>query len=742
MGTSVTGGACVLGDVDGDHSKAALYIVGGSTNESSTQYSGLQRYSFLDRRWATIETVTRVTQHRKHHGAAYLNASSSILVYAGSQDGDINPSTHTFLIDTWPPYNVRAFSTPAPPVVDPTMLTWSDNRVAMIGGSPSNNQVFTFGSDDGWVDTGVSLMQPLPDRSVAQSALLSLVDGSKVLMTFDMSQSPNTVTRTVVLNPGGQQAQYAQMVGESLRSRRRDVLLSNFPEYNDSLAPTTVRNGAALAQNPNGLIVITGGNDQNPFSIFDALGNQWVDATNFIGQQAIPPVASPTSSVSIPTASASSTSAPTSGGSTARPTTILGAVLGSILGIAALLIFALLFLRWKKRKNNGTSKFSNDKARIGSGLSFGDHGTQPIRAAAEPMGHNLPDSTDAMTMVGGQGSHSRKASSISNRPRVAPQRASNVSIGPGMFSRDKSPPAISTPILHGDSAEIQERPLTSRVRLTQNPPGLDPVQSHRKNDSGWSTYFSGNTVVDVGDNRKVGASRNSRASSGSRGSYWPDPSAPVANLRAANPGLTDSNGNQLAKLMVRKGSPSIGHSGNYEGAQGTAITEGIPTTISNTDSVATSTSDYDLSQLHEIGKSIGTAYPISPSDGDYTWAFQDSSWSGPPHRLTRPPSSTYTSSIYPVNVTSPGVDWPKPSIRPVTQWPNEGRSVPTIFDSRPGSHRGTNPPVRPAHRGDEVRDYFGPNHTHQHSQNDMSWLNLQGNGVGEGNGNRHMNGNT
>ena len=747
MGISVTGAACVLGGIDGDRSRAALYVVGGSVNSSSIEYAGLQRYSLQDKRWDSVTPVTPVTQNRKHHGAAFLNASSSIFVYAGSQDGDSNPSTQTFLIETWPPYNVRSFHSVAPPVVDPIMLSWNDNRAAMVGGSSTNDKVFTFGPDDGWADAGVALKQPPPNRSVAQSALLSLVDESKVLITFDFSQSPNTVTRTVVLYPGGQQAQFGETVGDvsqPLAPRRRDVLLSTFPEYNNSLAPRTVRTGASLAQDPGGLIVITGGNDQDPLSIFNALENQWVDPTQLIGEQSQTPLSgSSTSSVSVPTGSATSTSAPTAGGSRSPPMTILGAVLGSICGIAAILIIALLLLRWKKNKRNlerRHSRLAHDKKRHDSRLSFEDQGMQPIRAAAQPMGRTTVPSDD-MTVVGGNDSHSRRTSSTSSRRKFDPRQSSNFSLGPGMFARSKNHLATSNSVVHNVPTESQERPSNNGIRSVPNPNALDSGTSHRKNDSGWSTYFSSNTAVDIAETRKTMASPTSNTSSGPPGSYWPDPTAPVAKLRSAHPGLTDSNGNQLAKLNVRTGSPSIGYTADA-GGHSVAVTEGIPAKFSNTDSVAASLTDvYDSHLTVDNEKNVESAYPSSQPVGDYGCAFQDDSCSGPPHRLNRPPSSTYTNSIYPPNVTSTqGEDLSKSSIRPVTQWPNDSLAFPAAPSSRPGASRGPTPPVLPALSGNEVRDYFGFNQRQQHPQNDMSWLDLNGNG--NASGRRNGNGNS
>lgn len=734
MGVSVTGAACALGGVDGNHSEAALYVVGGSVN-SSVQYPGLQRYSLADKRWDTITPVTKVTQNRNHHGAVYLNASSSLLVYAGSQDGDSNPSTQTFLIETWPPYNVRSYSSRNPPAVDPIVLTWSDNRAATVGGSSTNDQLFTFGPEEGWVDSGVKLKQPLPDRSVAQNALLDLVDGSKVLLTFDTAQSPNTVTRNVVLNPGGHPAQDGETVGGESSPRmlsRADVLLSTFPAYNGTLAPDVVRSGASLAQDPEGLTVITGGNDQSPLSIFDALGNRWVNATELIGGQSQPqnPLSAPSAStVSTPTsATTSSTSTPTPPGSGSRITVILAAVLGSILGIAAILILALLLLRWKRQKasgrRRGQSDYLNESKRQGGSSAVLDQCAEPIKPAAQPMGVSKVPSSGDLTLVGGQGSHTRQSSSISSRLKSDSRGSNNHSFAPAMFSRNKNPPAISHPIPHHQNAATPDRPVASASRQQPNPAALrDPNRSHRKNDSSWSTYFSGNTAVAGEEPPPAVGSQARQLSSESRGGLGAESAAPVARSRSANPGLTDSHGNPLEKLSVPTGSPSLGHAGTDVEERGVSMTEGLQGRISNTESMASSVADEsDHRRTIENDKSIGSAYPTSPPTGDYSWAFRDSSWSGPPHRLTRPPSSIYTNSIHQPNATSPwGEDGTKSTIRPVTRWPNDLAAFPATPSSRPGTSRGPNAPTsRTARLDDDSRGNQAVNPI----STDMSWLNL------------------
>jgi hypothetical protein len=59
------GASCVQAYQDGDGSKASLYIVGGLANSSTTRYSGLQRYSFSDKKWEDITPLVSVTKNRQ-----------------------------------------------------------------------------------------------------------------------------------------------------------------------------------------------------------------------------------------------------------------------------------------------------------------------------------------------------------------------------------------------------------------------------------------------------------------------------------------------------------------------------------------------------------------------------------------------------------------------------------------------------------------------------------------------------
>src|SRR3954447_11864556 len=104
LGEVVSGGVCVKSTPKNDTSAAALYIVGGTAN--SSDYEGLQRYTFASKKWETIRPTVPVTQNRLYHGAVYLKASDSIVVYAGTQDGSMQPSSQTFTIQASEPYDV------------------------------------------------------------------------------------------------------------------------------------------------------------------------------------------------------------------------------------------------------------------------------------------------------------------------------------------------------------------------------------------------------------------------------------------------------------------------------------------------------------------------------------------------------------------------------------------------------------------------------------------------------------
>ncbi|KAL9624838.1 MAG: hypothetical protein Q9160_000884 [Pyrenula sp. 1 TL-2023] len=742
MGVSVTGATCVVGGIDGDNSKTALYVVGGSTNSSSIQYPGLQRFNFQDKKWDSISPIVSVTQNRRSHGTAYLNATSSILVYAGSQDGDATPSTQTFLISTMPPYGVSAFeSKGAPPAVNPMTMPWSDNLAVMVGGGPSNDQVFTFGPDQGWQNVGVTLTSPIPDHATAQCGLLSLSDGSKVLETFDMSQSPNAVSRTVLLGPGGVPASPGQSIGTrevdqpAFQQQKRDLTLGDLPKYNGSLAPAATRNGFSLSQGPDNLVVIAGGSSQDPLCIFNQSENSWLNATRLLQGKANSISTGGTgpnpgaSSIPTPSSSPSPTAPASTGPSKNRVLTILGAVLGGIFGLAALCVIALLLLRWMKgRKERRGQRHSLDypiEKKAVPRLSFEDAGIQPLSTAAQPMGRGPVPSSASAAMFNTQYSSQRPTPSRPLKPETP-------NIGVARTETSNPNPFNSRPLIPSQPRD-EPRPDTNTSAANTSAADassgdVDPSLNgnNRRTDEGWAKYFQGDNAT-LADGRSTYVSQGSE--SDYRGSYFNDRESQSRD-RGRSPGtgmLRDSRGNVLPHMTVAIGSPNIEHPSADGRGTGLAVAEGTAGKISNVgaDSSSATTSDDEAETDHvnnevdydRIGDEYSSGIPSSIPDG-HAWV----PGSGAGHGM-RAPSSNYTNSIYPPTSFGGLRDtnippFPMPSSRPLTRWPDE--ELP-----RGQTSQQNGPPSRPRRPSQQTRDYFGPNPGRgTGNSDDMSWLNL------------------
>ena len=706
MGVSLTGAICLLGGVDGDNSKPALYVVGGSTNSSSAQYSGLQRYSIQDKTWHTITPLVTVTQNRQHHGATYMLDTSTILVYGGSQNGDSQPSTQTFLMATYPPYAVQSYQSSAPPVVDPIMMPWDSGHVGMVGGSPTNVGVWRFGVDEGWVDVGVNLPNPLPDHTVAQCTLLTLDDQSKILETFNLGQSPNVITENVLLQPGGSPAPFGDTVGGNAtttasasststgfsrsRKRKRDVELSNLPAYNSTFAPTTIRNGFSLSQASSGLVVVAAGSSSDQVAIFNQTANGWINAAQLLNPQGKPQtgIAGPSNTAS---STASPTSSQTAGASPdhsakSHPLTLLGIVLGAICGFAALLIILLLLLRHLKRSRHLKIQRQRDSylGEKGQGRpDTDDTGLQSLSKNGQPMGRSPKTSSaqprvDPVVSAGRaefKKSHIRNTSAVSNKLKLDPIQSSHISFGPGMFSkpREKSPLQISKPIMQEPAAEIEPRLKTD---TSQSPP--DPSQgssgtldlaktigveaSHRKTDEGWSTYFQGNNVVDLTGDRPSYMSNTSRPGSSSsrnskRGSYWPAPdsagapaptaAATPAPFKSTPSSLRDSSGHMLAASSVPMGSPRLEHSAFYRNETGLVVSDAMHGKISSASSTTDDNDEYEAVDYEKMGAAYSSGIPESVHELP-VWTPVGNTWSGPVQRQLRSrgrSASTFTNSV-------------------------------------------------------------------------------------------------
>lgn len=682
-GVSTTGAACFKGGVDGNADDPAFYVVGGKSDEDD--YSGVQRYSFSGEEWTTIHPTTQDMKNRTHHAAIYLIESSSILIFAGSQNDDPNPSTQTFLMSAAPPYNIRSDDSNVPPTIDPILLPWNTDKAVMVGGGPDNTDVFTFSAGDRWKDAGTSLVEPLGALSGVKCALVSGADGSKVLEIFDMTVSPNEVRRYALALPDGSPAPPGQEVGASSSKNpkylryKRDVTLDNYPAFDDTFVPKSTRDGFSLAQDSNDFVVISGGDSENPVIVFDQAKNKWKDTSDIFGDSALKLSLSSsqtatststtsrgstttTSSVSTSSTSsmeatitsstlpASSSTAPGSdssaiptststdaaeGGSSNNQTlTIIGATLGAVLGFAALLIIILLLLGWKKRRNNrnkaGESRGVGDKDR----LSFQDQGMEPLTRAVQPMGRGAVPSADSWIIVSDQA-----------EGKLKPPPAAYA----GSSEKGRSP--LSKEVMtQGDSHS------TNNILTPGQPTADDKERGGRLTDEGWSKYFQGDNETMGGRTNSLRSSLSSEGSkSDYRNSVWPHSSAEVPPL---NLGRLEQTG-PLGK--VSSGSPSAEHPPPWDSTL--AAQQGMSAKILNGDTNSMSSDDYDMNK--QSAQQAPGRFPFQhdgPDTASKSYIFKE----------PRVPSSNYSNSVYqPANdfnsLAPPG----KFTERPVTQWPSD-----------------------------------------------------------------------
>jgi hypothetical protein len=629
-GVSVTGAVCVAGN-------NALYIVGGAANATSQSYSGLQRYALSDKAWETIMPIVPVTQNRQNHGATYINSSASILVYAGSQTpGDTIPSSQTFLIATEPPFQVLSFnSQAAPPLFAPTLLPWDEQRGLMIGGAADNKRVFTFGQPEGWVDLGTTLTDAVGDTTTIKFSIVTGDDSSKVLEKYNMGATPNEVTR-IALWANGKPAPVGQIVGgppSKRRRRTRDLTVDNWPAYNSSLAPTSKRAGYSLAESSNGLVVMTGGDPEDPLAIFDQRQNTWVNATSLLVGKNQVPLSSPTSSslpsVSVVQPTSTSSPSPTSTGAgilgsgkpKSKVLSVLGGTLGAIFALAAILVLILLLLRWKRNKNKVEEREVQEKD---ARLSFADQGAEFMHEAGGSRGRaysqSINGSAGSLPMFNSKGSKGGAKGAKSNHKRGMPSDSSQMGL-----VKAKSPLGINEPLEMSQMSEKSSPTYAASSRLGtsagNSPPSGNPApiaaavagahpdeDSERSRSNGWSRYFANNEVTNLAS---MQAGRNTfstegdtyRSSDVSRSEYE-ERNMSNSSVRPLELNLGPKfDGQRLSRVAT--GSPTMGRSNND-------VQEGLTAQISRAGSTSS-----NGSEPHTYG--YASTVDAGSRDGTNTW---------------------------------------------------------------------------------------------------------------------------
>lgn len=558
MDISLTGAQCVK-------TPDKLYVVGGSPNATAADwnYPGLMHYTFSTKKWDWQRSESWNTKNRQNHGATFLAGSDKILVYSGSQKtGDLGPSPETFLFSTKEPFYVQSFSSNGvPPSVKPMLMAWDTNSALMIGGGATNNAAWTFSEASGWSKLDVTLESGIVNQESVQCSVIAGTDGSKVLQKFDMGVSPNKVERIVLLGKDGVPAKPGTTIGDNDKTKRNTI--DNWPTYNATAAPPYTRSGFTLAQGDDGMTVALGGNTEDPICLFNAKENAWVNATTFFGgQQVLSASESSSISSSLPTSTASLTASPsaTATDSTlaaARPPdnksrmlTVLGATLGTIFGIAAVLILILFCLKYRKnkvKKAQQTGYVEHEKNR----LSFADRGADFMKEAGGSVAaYNLPrgnDSVTSLAIIQGRGTGHKK------------NMASDASTA-GLVKKP-SPLAYSQEPYELSKFDLKPEPVAETV-VRQNS-GRHPPQNKnnsRSRSSGWSKYFANNDATNLAmpannDNRSTFASDRSSVLSQSQytASRMPSqhPSTYVPPLE-----IPRFDGQRLSS--VASGSPTLG----------------------------------------------------------------------------------------------------------------------------------------------------------------------------------------
>ncbi|KFA70471.1 hypothetical protein S40285_00644 [Stachybotrys chlorohalonatus IBT 40285] len=543
-GEVVTGATCV-GTTPPDAAQAGFFVVGGQSE--SSDYNGLQKFTYSTGEWTRILTTAEVTRNRRWHAATYIQANDAILVYAGTTDGTAAPSSQTFVIGASEPYETRGAvggATGAPPPgVSPILLQWSVADAVLLGGDAANNKVWLFNPTAGWRDFSTTLEQPIKDTSIVRAVVVDGADGSKSLLEFDMTISPNSVSRVVLQTAEGgpvfNSAPVSRRAASSVDAlTRRELTLIDWPEYNSTLAPLETRSNYAMAVSPENRVVFSGGNAEHPLAIFDVNENSWEEPGGvFVEDQqrlrvssttsseaasstatsesalsvtssVISSIASTSTEPASTTAEALSTSASATSTGTSAPIAggdedessglgtgaVLGITLGTILGFLAILVVALLLLRRRKQRashaesgRDGGSGEKSDAAFAKSPLpptnwqSHRQHGSQDsFSSVAILMGH-----------VGGQ------KQSMSRVPSNQDRRGSVESLRKQFKSTIGKPVLQTSNLSFAPASEDKGVAFASTVVEPRPRNGPLPTEDGIRRSSGWNRYWSGGSALQL-----------------------------------------------------------------------------------------------------------------------------------------------------------------------------------------------------------------------------------------------------
>lgn len=369
-----------------------------------------------------------------------------------------------------------------------------------------------------------------------------------VLEKFDMGVTPNKVERILVFNKDGSPAAPGASVGKQKVKR---VELSDWSKYNETYAPTSTRSGFSLAQGADGLTVASGGSQTDPLVLFDARSNAWLNATELFAGQSVLTQSTSSSATSSATQTATASATATSTGAAVAPAapsnkgkmlTILGITLGTIFGIAALLILLLFCLKYRKNKKQKAQGYI-EKDR----MSFADRGADFMKEAGGSVRdyHHANDSVTSLAIIQGRPPNHKK------------NQASDASTA-GLMKK-------TSPLGYSESVELSKfdlkpEPYRADAVVRQNSNrALAAKPAPRARSSGWSRYFANNEATNLvsgpPDRDTYASDRTSTASQSqyTNSRLYSHPSQFVAPLQIPQ---TQFDGQRLSR--VASGSPTLG----------------------------------------------------------------------------------------------------------------------------------------------------------------------------------------
>ncbi|KAK3394818.1 hypothetical protein B0H63DRAFT_58867 [Podospora didyma] len=683
QGEKVTGGACV-------GSKTAFFVIGGASG--NTKYQGIQKYTYSTKKWESVTLSDTVVQNRMGHSATYIPDSDDILVYGGGQDGQLRPSGDTYTITASAPYEIHSFAR-AQSAFNPILLPWSSKEAVMIGGSNWNKQVMIFNKvTDGWTDLGATLAEPLTkDVSAVKAVIVTGDDGSKHLLTFDMTVSPNVVRRTVLLSASKLPVQNSPAIKrrtsgeEEPKSERRDIFpltMGEWPPYNSTLAPTATRTNYGLAEDANGLVVIAGGNQEDVLCMFDYRENSWQNATQRLALSALAiddtptteslltataiPSSSISSSTSLPTTTTANAAAATQTPSTTKEVpapsegpntnTILAAVLGSLFGVAMILLVIFWCMNRRRKRNahleaghmrRSSGVSSDEKVGVNFAndiLAHGHTGKGVFR------GHQPKDSGSSfssMAILMGRSNQQKPGQSVPSRSltsnTIHSRRASEDSTFKAFKSTISKPmPQVAEPVETNSIPRPQLQPREDKgvsfapnmaEPRPRNPSEMAAIdrEGDTRRSSGWNRYWSGGSALNmlgfgggVRNSNTTNAQRNTLASDRSSQSHYSNPHRITQDSATVPPLQINEPRASFSRVPAR--SPNIAYY-NEELKEGMSahLEHGRPV------SAVSSASGYSSG----IPESVKEAWDPTAADFPRPWG------------ADRAPSSTYTTPLAP-----------------------------------------------------------------------------------------------